>query len=147
MPDGRLQKKVFYGELEVGKRSQGGQKKRYKDTLKVSLKDFNIPPGSWEQSAQDRAKWHCLIRKGADDYEAKRVCEAERKRKERKARAKGSSLESSLSKLTCSICNRQVRAKATREHTNTHNSYTCTKLPKQRLEMSYSNLSDERHLF
>ena len=37
MPDGRLQKKVFYGELEVGKRSQGGQKKRYKDTLKVSL--------------------------------------------------------------------------------------------------------------
>ena len=30
MPDERLPKKVFYGELQEGKRSQGGQKKRYK---------------------------------------------------------------------------------------------------------------------
>ena len=29
MPDGRLPKKVFYGELQEGKHSQGGQKKRY----------------------------------------------------------------------------------------------------------------------
>ena len=43
MPDERLPKKVFYGELQEGKRSQGGQKKRYKDTLKASLKDFDIP--------------------------------------------------------------------------------------------------------
>ena len=34
---------ILYGELQVGKRSHGGQKKRYKDTLKASLKDFNIP--------------------------------------------------------------------------------------------------------
>ena len=33
--DERLPKKVFYGELQEGKRSQGGQKKRYKDTLKA----------------------------------------------------------------------------------------------------------------
>ena len=32
--------------------------------------------------AQDRAKWSCLIRKGADDYEAERLCEAEIKCKE-----------------------------------------------------------------
>ena len=44
MPDERLLKKVFYRELQVGKRSQGGQKKRHKDILKASLKDFNIPP-------------------------------------------------------------------------------------------------------
>ena len=37
-----LPKKVFYGELQEGKRSQGGQNKRYKDTLKASLKDFDI---------------------------------------------------------------------------------------------------------
>ena len=41
--DERLPKKILYGELQVGKRSHGGQKKRYKDTLKASLKDFNIP--------------------------------------------------------------------------------------------------------
>ena len=37
MPDERLPKKILYGE-QVGKRSHGGQKKRYKDTLKTSLK-------------------------------------------------------------------------------------------------------------
>ena len=41
--------------------SLGGQQNRYKDTLKASLKDFNIPNDSWEQAAQDRTKWRCLI--------------------------------------------------------------------------------------
>ena len=63
IPDERLPKNVLYGELQEGKRSQGGQKKRYKDTLKASLKDFNIPTESWEQAAQDRTKWRCLIKK------------------------------------------------------------------------------------
>ena len=45
MPIERLPNKVFYGELQEGKRSQGGQKKRYKGTLKASLKDFDIPIG------------------------------------------------------------------------------------------------------
>ena len=45
-----LPKKVFYGELQEGKRSKGGQTKRYKDTLKASLKDFNIPTDSWEMN-------------------------------------------------------------------------------------------------
>ena len=36
MPEDRLPKKILYGELEMGKRSHGGQKKRYKDTLKAS---------------------------------------------------------------------------------------------------------------
>ena len=43
MPDEQLPKKVFYGELQEGKRSQGDQKKGYKDILKASLKDFDIP--------------------------------------------------------------------------------------------------------
>ena len=39
----------------MGKHSHGGQKKRYKDTLKASLKDFNIPTESWEQIAQEQS--------------------------------------------------------------------------------------------
>ena len=39
MSDERLPKKILYGELQVRKRSYGGQKKQYKDTLKASLKD------------------------------------------------------------------------------------------------------------
>ena len=80
MPEERLPKKILYGELEMGKRSHGGQKKRYKDTLKASFKDFNIPTESWEQIAQNRAKWRGLIRKGASEHEAKRISEAEQKR-------------------------------------------------------------------
>ena len=52
----------------MGKRFHGGQKKRYKGTLK----EFNIPTESWEQIAQDRAKWRGLIRRGASEYEAKK---------------------------------------------------------------------------
>ena len=71
------QRKILYGELQMGKRSHGGQKKRYKDTLKASLKDFNIPTESWEQIAQDGTKWRGLIRRGAGEYEAKRISEAD----------------------------------------------------------------------
>ena len=111
MPDECLPKKILYGELQVGKRSHGGQKKRNKDILKASLKDFNISTESWEQIAQDRAKWRGLIRRGAGEYEAKRISEAEQKRAQRKARAKASPTELSSSDLSCSICNRQFRAK------------------------------------
>ena len=127
MPDERLSMKCLYGELQEGKRSQGGRRKRYKDALKASLKDFNIPTESWKQAAQDRTKWRCFINKGASQFEAKIICEAERKRKERKARAKGPSSDSAQSEFTCYICNRQFRAKIglyshqrTHKHTNTH---------------------------
>ena len=105
MPDERLPKKALYGELQEGKRSQGGQKKRYIDTLKASLKDFNIPTESWEQAAQDQTKWRSLINKGASQFEPKIICEAERNCKERKARAKGPLSDSAQSEFTCSICN------------------------------------------
>ena len=97
MPEERLPKKILYGELEMGKRSEGGQEKRYKDTLKASLKDFNIPTESWEQIAQDQAKWRGFIRRGASEYEAKRISEAEQKRAQRKARDKASPTELSCS--------------------------------------------------
>ena len=38
MADERFPKKIFCGELQLGRCSHGGQKKRYKDTLKASLR-------------------------------------------------------------------------------------------------------------
>ena len=70
------------------------------ETLLGYRKDFNISPESWEQTANDRAKWRSLIRMGANVYEAKRVCKAEQKCKERKARSTVSSSELS----SCTIC-------------------------------------------
>ena len=121
--------------------TRGGQKKRYNDTLKASLKDFNIQPETWEQAAQDCAKRHSLNslnREGTDDYEAKRVCKAEQKRKERQARAKGSSSATSSSELTCSICNRQLTKVGLSSHQRTHQRTWTV-----RLSWSFSLVRDE----
>ncbi|KAJ1208041.1 hypothetical protein NDU88_003431 [Pleurodeles waltl] len=82
MPDIHLPKRLFCGELEESKCTQGGQekKKRYKDTLKDSLKSFGIDPDSWEILAQDRAAWRSCISKGAASYEQSRVAEVQKKR-------------------------------------------------------------------
>ena len=131
----RLPKKILYGELKVGRRSHDGQKKRYRDTLRPStpsppppphthtqLKDFNLSTGSLKQIAQDRAKWRGLIRRGAGEFEAKRISEAEQKRSQRNARAKASPTKLSSSDFSCIICNRQFRAKTGLiSHLRTHN--------------------------
>ena len=48
MPNERLPKKEFYGELQEGKRSQGGQKNAPKTPLKPRLRIsiFPLSPGS-----------------------------------------------------------------------------------------------------
>lgn len=44
MSDEQLPKEIFYAELKEGKCSQGGQKKCFKDSLKLSLGLFNTDP-------------------------------------------------------------------------------------------------------
>ena len=97
MPDERLPKTVFlviYGELQEGQRSQDGQKKCYIKTLKASLRDFDIPMGSWEQTAQDRSTWRGLVNK-----------EAQRTQRQYQLAT------TDFMTLTCSTYNRQCRAR------------------------------------
>ena len=72
--DERLPKRILYGELQAGARFHGSQKKRFRDTLKVSMKDFNIDPASWETLAQDRPAWHCAVSRGATTYGQRLNC-------------------------------------------------------------------------
>ena len=65
MYDDRLPKQLLYGELCYGKRSLGGQKKRFKDTLKKTLTSFNIEVTNWEVCAQDRPLWRSMIHTGS----------------------------------------------------------------------------------
>ena len=77
MPDYRLPQKILYGELKTDNCLHGGQKKRFKDTIKVSLKCFSIDMDSWESLAQDRLTWRSLIQDGAASSESHRITKAE----------------------------------------------------------------------
>jgi len=48
MPENRLPRRVLYGELKEGRRSAGGQHKRFKDCLKATLKKNAIPLTNWK---------------------------------------------------------------------------------------------------
>ena len=106
MEDHRIPKKLLYGELSHGKRSHGGQKKRYKDTLKVAMKAFGIEPNGLEHLAQDRAKWRVAIKNGAKAYEANRTAVAEQRRRIRKDTA----IQVSAATIPCPHCPRLFRA-------------------------------------
>ena len=87
--------------------TRNATKTRLKPPLMILI--FQLSPGNRLHRIEQ--KWRCLINKGAAQFESKRFCEAERKHKERKARAKDPSSDSTQSELTYSMCNRQFRAK------------------------------------
>ena len=86
MDDSRLPKQLFHAELSTGKQHKGGQKKRYKDVLKSTLKAYNIPVNEWQALAQDRPAWRAAIRKGTNHFEKSRLQSLDEKRSARKNR-------------------------------------------------------------
>jgi len=104
MLDDRIPKQLFCGELCSGKRTVGGQRKCYKDSLKASLKDFNISTESRESLASDRPSWRQLITEGAHAAEERRSLQAEEKRAVRKERAP--STNSTAPTHFCRTCER-----------------------------------------
>ena len=110
MTDERLPKRILYGELVNGARSRGGQKKRFKDTLKVSLKDFGIDTDSWETVAKNRSAWRGAVKQGATTFETQRTTLAKTRREARKASSSRSS-STSAGSLSCPHCTRTFRAR------------------------------------
>ena len=91
-----------------------------KPRLRISI--FQLSPGNMLLRVEP--KWRCLINKGASQFEAKRICEAERRRKERKARAKGPSSDSAQSESLALLGTDSLELKlaytAINKHTHTH---------------------------
>ncbi|BHF66056.1 hypothetical protein SprV_0200907000 [Sparganum proliferum] len=81
----RLPKRLFYGNVATGSRRQGGRIRRYKDTLKSSLKRLQVNPTNWEELALDRSTWRRTVKTGAAIYEANRIAAAKVKRQARKS--------------------------------------------------------------
>ena len=98
-------------ELCYGKRSVGGQMKRFKDTLKKTLTSFNIDVTNWEVCAQDRPLWRSMIHTGARTAETIRIVEAQKKRAARKARLYPPTITSTGPTYPCPECGRVLQAR------------------------------------
>ncbi len=66
MPDERLPKSIFHGELAVGHRPHGRLKLRFNDVVKRDMNVFNINPDRWHHLVEDRAAWAVCADRGHD---------------------------------------------------------------------------------
>jgi len=110
MPDNHIPKQLLYAELCQGKRTVGGQTKLFKDSLRVSLKDFYISSDSWESLTSDRP-WHHHIIKGAHAAEEHRSLQAEQKWATRKVRATSANSTAPTCTHFCPACGRGFLAR------------------------------------
>jgi hypothetical protein len=86
MPDERIPKQLLYGELCKGKRPVGGQKKKFKDSIKISLKRLCIYVHSWEALATNRPLWRGKITFDSSVAERHIINETQNKRVARKSK-------------------------------------------------------------
>ena len=105
MEDDRLPKQILYGELAIGARRAGGQRKRHKDHVKTVLKKFEIPPDSLETYAADRPGWRAKCHEGAKKCE-KKVNERMRLRRQRRHRLQNQNVAPENGGFPCNICGR-----------------------------------------
>ena len=73
MPDSRLPKQVFYGQLTEGNRNIGRPKLRFKDHVKQAMKKFNLNPMHLESTAANRSQWRQAVHNGASHFESERT--------------------------------------------------------------------------
>lgn len=120
MEDHRLPKRLFYSQLCQGKRPQHGVKKRYKDSIKDTLKLCNIPAKDWETMATNRNGWRTTCRKAVHTFESQRVASLVVKRDVRKA-GPTYSQDTSVT-FCCQTCGRVCGSRiGLFAHSKTHN--------------------------
>jgi len=57
MQSNRLPRRILYSELQQGQRAAGGQKKRFYDQLKATLRKCSISPAQLETLSADKEEW------------------------------------------------------------------------------------------
>ena len=105
-------------QLQEGLCTQGGQKKRFKDTLKISVKAFAINPNTWEHIG-----WHSSLYKGGATCEANRTAAVEQRRQAKNSRA-SDPMTPHAAPIPCPHCQRtfQIADWPLFSHLRTHRS-------------------------
>ncbi|XP_076039478.1 uncharacterized protein LOC143024551 [Oratosquilla oratoria] len=125
MSDDRLPKQVLYAQITHGKRSRGGQRKRYKYVIKRCLDYWNINTGSWEEASRDCSKCRTTIANGVQRLETRRTAKLEEKRTRRKERLeqRGTTNQPYTHHLNYPHCHRVCRSRiGLISHLRTHQS-------------------------
>ena len=125
MGDKRIPKQLLYGELWEGGRHRGGQRKRFKDTLKHNMKQCGIGVDQWETVAGDRVRWRAGIKQGVELFEAKRLAAMGEMRATRKNRLQQQQAGAGGSdpSFVCGVCQRDCHSRiGLVSHSRTHRS-------------------------
>ena len=69
MNDDRIPMALFYGQMKTGCRTRGGQRKRYKDVIKSTLKSCSTPLKTWEATATNRRLWRHTFHTDLQSFE------------------------------------------------------------------------------
>ncbi|BHF65021.1 hypothetical protein SprV_0200803000 [Sparganum proliferum] len=111
MDDERLPKRLCYGDLAAGSSHQGGQIRRYKDTLKSSLKRLQLTSTNWEDLTRYRPKWRRTVKTDALTYEANLIASAKAKREAGKSQMRPPLIVNANPPPTCPRCQGIFRAR------------------------------------
>ncbi|KAJ0183878.1 hypothetical protein K1T71_000301 [Dendrolimus kikuchii] len=112
MAEERVAKRIFFSELEEGKRNHGGPLLRYKDVLKRHMKRCNIEPSRWESLAAQRPEWRRMVNSQVREFEVQRIADLDTKRDQLKARPPAAIIYNyDNGVLTCPWCARSFAAK------------------------------------
>ena len=111
MDDGRIPKDLLYGELGIGKRSQGRPMQCFRNVCKKDLRECHIDTQSWESLADDRDLWKRTVKDGTATFESNQRKEAEVKRQRRKENTSDcQSHPFQNSDFVCNLCGRDCGA-------------------------------------
>jgi len=73
MPDFRIPKQAFFGQLASWCRLQGGPFRRYKDSLKINLRACDLAPSVLRTAPLDRSVWRQCCSDAISAFEERRT--------------------------------------------------------------------------
>jgi len=108
MPDSRIPKQIFFGQLATGKRPQCGPVRSFKDVIKSHMKWCDINTADLCSASLNRTSWRVLCHKAAAKFEDTHLSALEHRRAVRKF---GAQPLNNPGAWPCSSCSRMCNSR------------------------------------